>query len=216
MGRTTHLEEEKRELSKDMNKLARLGVRLMDFTEGGIEVTNGAESSLVLEVKEKQYQDPIFLDLKVNDLVYLKVSPMKGALRFRKKQKLSPRYIGPYRISKSVGNVAYELKLPQELEAVHPVFHVSMLMKCLSDTSLIVPTKNVGIKDKLSYEETPVQILDRQLRKLRTNEVALVKILWRNQFVEEETWEPEEDMKKRYPHLFEPWENADQCTKFSS
>ncbi|WMV14167.1 hypothetical protein MTR67_007552 [Solanum verrucosum] len=105
------------------------------------------------------------------------VSPMKGVMRFGKKGKLSPRYIGPYRIVKRIGNVAYELELPQELAAVHP--------------------------DNLSYEEIPVQILDRQVRKLRTKEVASVKVLWRNQFLEEATWEAEENIKKIYPHLFE-------------
>ncbi|WMV29199.1 hypothetical protein MTR67_022584 [Solanum verrucosum] len=77
-----------------------------------------------------------------------------------------------------------------------------MLKNCLDDPSLIVPTENIGIKDSLSYEEIPIQIMDRQVRKLRTKEVGSVKVLWRNQFVEEATWEAEEDMKKRYPHLF--------------
>ncbi|WMV07483.1 hypothetical protein MTR67_000868 [Solanum verrucosum] len=112
---------------------------------------------------------------------------MKGVMRFGKKRKLSPRYIGPYRIAKRIGNVAYQLELPQELAAVHPIFHISMLKKCMGDPSLIIPTENIGIKDSLSYEEIPVQILDRQVRKLRTKEVVSVKVLWRNQFVEEPT-----------------------------
>ncbi|WMV55430.1 hypothetical protein MTR67_048815 [Solanum verrucosum] len=112
---------------------------------------------------------------------------MKGVMRFGKKGKLSPRYIDPYRISKRVGNVAYELELPQELEAVHPVFHISMLKKCMRDPSLFIPTEDTEINDSLSYEEIPVQILDRQVRNLRTKEVASVKVLWRNQFVEEAT-----------------------------
>ncbi|WMV47200.1 hypothetical protein MTR67_040585 [Solanum verrucosum] len=82
----------------------------------------------------------------------------------------------------------------------------------MGNPSLIVPTKNVEIKDNLSYEEISVQILDRQVRKLRTKEVASVKVLWRNQFVEEATWEAEKDMKKRYPHLFESGGNTDKCT----
>ena len=85
----------------------------------------------------------------------------------------------------------------------------------MGDPSLIVPSENQGIKDSLYYEEIPVQILNRQVHKLRTKEVASVKVLWRNQFVEEETWEAEEERKKRYPHLFESGENADQGTKFS-
>ncbi|WMV49094.1 hypothetical protein MTR67_042479 [Solanum verrucosum] len=133
---------------------------------------------------------------------------MKGVMRFGKNGKLSPRYIGPYRIVKRIGNIAYKLELPHELSAMHPVFHISMLKKCMGDPSLIVQTENVGIKENLSYEEIPVQILDRQVRKLRTKEVASVKVLWRNQFVEEATWEAEEEMKMRYPHLFESGENA--------
>ncbi|WMV33258.1 hypothetical protein MTR67_026643 [Solanum verrucosum] len=82
------------------------------------------------------------------------------------------------------------------------MFHASMLKKCMGDRSLIVPIENIGIKDNLSYEEIPIQNLDCQVRKLRTKEVALVKVLWRNQFVEEATWEVKEDMKKRYAHLF--------------
>ncbi|WMV40960.1 hypothetical protein MTR67_034345 [Solanum verrucosum] len=117
---------------------------------------------------------------------------MKGVMRFGKKGKLSPRYIGPYRIIKRVGNVAYELELPSELESVYLVFHISMLKKCMCIPSLIIPTENIGIKDSLSYEEIPVQILDRQVHKLRTTNVALVNVLWRNQFVEEATWEADE------------------------
>ncbi|WMV45281.1 hypothetical protein MTR67_038666 [Solanum verrucosum] len=137
---------------------------------------------------------------------------MKGVMRFGKKGKLSPRYIGPYRISKRIGNVAYELKLPQELAVVHLVFHFSMLKKCMGDPSLIILTEDISIKDTLSYEEIPVQILDRQVCKLRTKEVASVKVLWRNQFVEEATSEAEEDMKMTYPHLFETGEIPNQGT----
>ncbi|WMV37184.1 hypothetical protein MTR67_030569 [Solanum verrucosum] len=126
------------------------------------------------------------LEFEVDDWVYLKFSPMKGVMRFGKNGKLSPRYICPCKISKRVGNVAYELELPQELAADHT--------------------------DSLSYEEIHVQILDRQVYKLRTKEVASVKVLWRNQFVEEATWEAEEDMKKIYPHLFKLGEVLDQGT----
>ncbi|WMV30964.1 hypothetical protein MTR67_024349 [Solanum verrucosum] len=137
---------------------------------------------------------------------------MKGVMRFGKNEKLSPRYIGPYRISKRVGNVAYELELLQELAVVHPVFHISMLKKCMGDPSLIIPTEDIGINDTLSYEEITVQILDCQVRKLRTKEVTSVKVLWRNQFVGKATWKVKEDMKKRYPHLFEYREIPDQDT----
>ncbi|WMV41392.1 hypothetical protein MTR67_034777 [Solanum verrucosum] len=78
---------------------------------------------------------------------------MKGVMRFGKNGKLSPWYIGPYRISKRVGNVAYELELLSELETVYPVFHISMLKKCMADPLLIVPTGNIDIMDNLSYEK---------------------------------------------------------------
>ncbi|WMV57987.1 hypothetical protein MTR67_051372 [Solanum verrucosum] len=87
-----------------------------------------------------------------------------------------------------------------------------MLKKCMGDHSLIIPTKENGIKDSLSYEEILVQILDHQVRKLRTTEVVSVKVLWRNQFVGGATWEAEKDMKNKYPHLFETGEVPDQGT----
>ena len=117
------------------------------------------------------------LEFEVDDWVFLKVSPMKGVMRFGKKGKLSVRYIGTYKISKKFGNIAYELELPQELAVLHPVFHVFMLKKCIGGPYLIVPTKNVRIKDNLSYEEIPVHILDRQVHKLRTKKVVSVKVL---------------------------------------
>ncbi|XP_070037798.1 uncharacterized protein [Nicotiana tomentosiformis] len=98
----------------------------------------------------------------VEDWVFLKVSPMKGVMRFGKKGKLSPLYIGPYKIIRKVGQVT----------------------------------------EQLSYEKTLIAILDRQVQRLRTKDVASVKVLWRNNNVEEMTWEAEEDMKSRYPHLF--------------
>ena len=88
--------------------------------------------------------------------MYLKVSPMNGVMWFGKKGKLSPQYIGPYCIPKNIDNIAYELELPQELAAIHLVFHIFMLKKCMTDPLLIVPTENVGIKDNLSYEEVPI------------------------------------------------------------
>ena len=128
------------------------------------------------------------LEFSIGDWVFLKVSPMKGVMRFGKKGKLSPRYIGPYKIIRRVGQVAYELELPQELSSVHPVFHVSMLRKCMGNPSHITPTEDVQVTGDLTYEEVPIAILDRQVRRLRNKEVASVKVLWRNQQVEEVTW----------------------------
>ena len=92
--------------------------------------------------------------------------------------------------------------MPNDLAKVHPVFHVSKLRKFIGDIDSIVPLKEVSIEDSFTYEEIPVEILDRQVKKLRNKEVASVKVLWRNQKVESGTWEAEDDMKKRYPYLF--------------
>ena len=104
---------------------------------------------------------------------------MKGMMRFGRKGKLSPRYIGPYKIVRTIGKVAYELDLPSDLEAVHPVFHVSMLRKCIGDPSRVFPVDDVQVTEELSYEEKPVAILDRQVRRLCTKDVASVKVLWK-------------------------------------
>ena len=97
---------------------------------------------------------------------------MRGVIRFGKKGKPSPRYVGPYKILKRVGKVAYELELPVELAAVYPVFHISLLKKRLGDPTSIVPLESVAVKDSLSYEDVLVEILDRQFRSLRNKEVA--------------------------------------------
>ncbi|XP_070049304.1 uncharacterized protein [Nicotiana tomentosiformis] len=142
------------------------------------------------------------LEFKEDDWVFLKVSPMKGIIRFGKKDKLSPGYIGPYRIIQRIGQVAYRLELPHEMLLVHPVFHVSMLKKVVGDPALIDPVEAIEVNEELTYEYIPIAILDRRVRKLRNKKIASVKVLWRNQHVEEATWEAEKDMKKKYPHLF--------------
>ncbi|KAH0724948.1 hypothetical protein KY284_000813 [Solanum tuberosum] len=115
------------------------------------------------------------LESHVNDWVFLKVSHMKGVMRFGKKGKLSPSYVCLYHILKRIGKVVCELELPTELATVHPVFHISLLKKCMRDPASIVPFESVGVMDSLTYEEVPVEILDRQVRRLRSKEVALVK-----------------------------------------
>ena len=121
---------------------------------------------------------------------------------FVKKGKLSPRYVVPYKILKRIGKVAYELKLRAKLEVVYPVFHISLLKKCVGDPPSIVPLESVAMKDSLSYEDVPVEILDRQVRRLKNKEVFSVKVLWRSQAVKKATWEAEAAMKAKYPYLF--------------
>ena len=136
------------------------------------------------------------------DLVFLKMSPMKGVMRFGKKGKLDPRYIGPFEVKSRVGEVAYRLVLPPELSRIHPVFHVSMLRKYISDPSHVLQPQAVEISEDLTYEEYPVAIVDRQVHQLRTKEIPMVKVLWSNHTVEDCTWETEALMLESYPYLF--------------
>ncbi|XP_074562941.1 uncharacterized protein LOC141819587 [Curcuma longa] len=154
--------------------------------------------------RQKNYADKRRrpLEFNVGDLVFLRVAPMKGIMRFGKKGKLSPRYVGPYKVLNRVGKVAYELELPPEMAAIHNVFHVSMLKKHIPNPDKVIEPQAVQIQEDLSYESKPIQILERDVKRLRNKEVPLVKVLWRNQRSEEMTWEREDDMKRKYPELF--------------
>ncbi|KAL4339218.1 hypothetical protein GQ457_08G027450 [Hibiscus cannabinus] len=127
---------------------------------------------------------------------------MEESLRFGKKGKLSPRYIGPFKVLEKVGIVAYRLTHPPEFDKIHNVFHVSMLKKYRSDPSHVLEPEEVELNPDLSYEEEPVMIPDSEVKRLRNKNVSLIKVLWRNHNVEEATWEPEEIMKEQYPYLF--------------
>ena len=100
--------------------------------------------------------------------------------------------------------MAYELVLHVELASVHPVFLVSMLKKSLGDPTLILPVEGLGVEEDLSYDDVPVEILKRQIQRLRKEEVATVKVLWRNYLVEGATWESKANMISLYNHLFKP------------
>jgi hypothetical protein len=154
--------------------------------------------------RQKSYADNRRRDLEfqVGDSVFLKLSPWKGVVRFGKRGKLSPRYIGPYVITERIGDVAYRLDLPSELSQVHDVFHVSMLRKYIPDPAHILCAQPITLREDLAYIEEPVQILDRREQVLRNKTIPLVKVMWRNHNVEEATWEPEELMQQQYPYLF--------------
>ncbi|XP_052484825.1 uncharacterized protein LOC128039928 [Gossypium raimondii] len=138
----------------------------------------------------------------MGDFVFLNVSPWKKLLKFGRQGKLSPRFIGSYRILKRVGPIAYQLELPLELDRIHDVFYVSMLRRYRSDPTHIVPVVEIEVRLDLTFEEEPVQILNRGVKVLRKKSIPLVKVLWHNQSSEEATWEPEEAMRRQYPHLF--------------
>ncbi|GJV07676.1 putative reverse transcriptase domain-containing protein [Tanacetum coccineum] len=154
--------------------------------------------------RQKSYADKRRkpLEFSVGNHVLLKVSPWKGVVRFGKKGKLAPRFVGPFEIIEKVGTVAYRLDLPEELNGVHDTFHVSNLKKCLADPTLQVPLDEIRVDDKLNFVEEPVEIMEREFKKLKRSRIAIVKVRWNSKRGPEFTWEREDQMKLKYPHLF--------------
>ncbi|GKA88411.1 putative reverse transcriptase domain-containing protein [Tanacetum coccineum] len=119
------------------------------------------------------------LEFQVGDRVMLKVSPHKG-----------------------IGPVAYKLELPEELSNVHSTFHISNLKKCLSDESLVIPMKELRLDDKLNFVEEPVEIMDREVKQLKQSRIPIIKVRWNSKRGPEFTWEREDQIRAKYPHLF--------------
>ena len=176
-----------------------IGPKLVQITFDKIQIVR--DRLKIARDRQKSYADKRRRDLqfKVGDRVFLKVSLWKGVLRFGRRGKLRPRYIGPYEIIARVGPVTYKLKLPLELSRIHDTFHVSMLRKYISDPSHVLREQPVQLKENMTYEETPVQIVDRKEQVLRSKVIPLVKVLWRNHEREAATWEPEAQMRRQYP-----------------
>ena len=140
----------------------------------------------------------------MGDQVLLRVSPMKGIMRFGKKGKLAPRYVGPFPIIERIGPVAYRLGLPEHLHRIHDVFHISSLRRYLRDdmAHTHIAIDEIDLQSDSSYEERPMAILDYSERRLRSKIVPLVRVQWEHHNVEESTWEREADMRERYLDLF--------------
>ncbi|XP_042983264.1 uncharacterized protein LOC122312667, partial [Carya illinoinensis] len=153
---------------------------------------------------EKSYADNRRreLEFEVENKVFLRIAPMKGVMRFEKKGKLSPRYIGPFEILDQVGQVAYRVALPPSLTGMHNVFHVSMLRKYISDPTHILDYEPLQIQEDLTYAEEPICIIERKAHVLRTWTIPMVKVLWNNHTANEASWELEEEMRVKHPGLF--------------
>ena len=179
-----------------------VGLELLQITSEKVKVVR--DNLKIARDGQKSYADNRRRDLQfeIGDRVFLKVSPWKGVLRFGKRGKLSPRYIEPYEIVSKVGQVAYKLKLPPELSRIHDTFHVSILRKFIPDPLHVLREQPVQLKESLTYEETPVQIVDCKEQVLRSKVIPLVNVLWKNHEREAATWEPEAHMRRQYPQLF--------------
>nr|GFB66971.1 putative reverse transcriptase domain-containing protein [Tanacetum cinerariifolium] len=118
------------------------------------------------------------MEFQVGDKVMLKVSPWKGVVRFGKRGKLNPRYVGPFKVIERVRSVTYKLELPEELSRVYNTFHVSNMKKCYANEPLAVPLDGLHFNDKLQFVEEPVEIMDREVKRLRNSRVPIVKVRW--------------------------------------
>ncbi|GKE66248.1 putative reverse transcriptase domain-containing protein [Tanacetum coccineum] len=154
--------------------------------------------------RQKSYDDnrqkP--LEFEEGDQVLLNVSPWKGAVHFRKRGKLAPRYVGPFKILERIGPVAYRLRLPHELNKVHDIFHVSNLKKCLAGANLHVPLEEIRVDRTLHFIEEPKKIMDHEVKKLKRSRILIVKVRWNSKRGLKFTWEREDFRKAKYPNLF--------------
>ncbi|GKE11455.1 putative reverse transcriptase domain-containing protein, partial [Tanacetum coccineum] len=116
------------------------------------------------------------MEFQVGDKVMLKVSPWKGVVRFGKRGKLNPRYVGPFKVLEKVGSVVYKLELPQELRRVHNTFHVSNLKKCYADEPLAVPLDGQHFDDKLQFVEEPAEIINCEVKRLKRSRIPIIKV----------------------------------------
>ena len=168
-----------------------IGPDLIQETEEKVKMIR--ERLKVAIDRQKSYADMKKKDIRyeIGEKVFLKVSPWKKVMRFRRKGKLSPRFIGPYEVIEKLGPVACRLTLPPELEKIHNVFHVSMLRRYRSDPSQVISSETIELRPDLTYEEEPVEILAREVKELQNKKIPLVKVLWRNHKTEGVTWESE-------------------------
>ncbi|GJS46223.1 putative reverse transcriptase domain-containing protein [Tanacetum coccineum] len=194
-----------RSLQKALGTTLDMSTAYHPETDGQSERTiQTLEDMLPARDRQKSYADlkrkPV--EFQVGDRVMLKVSPWKGVVRFGKREKLYPRYVGPFKVLEKIGFVAYKLELPQELSRVHNTFHVSNLKKCYSDEPIAVPLEGLHVDDKLQFVEEPVEIMEREIKRLKRSRIPLVKVRWNSRRGPEFTWEREDSFTKKYPHLF--------------
>ncbi|XP_055814147.1 uncharacterized protein LOC129883532 [Solanum dulcamara] len=171
----------------------------------------------IAQSRDQSYTDHRRQSLRfvVGDIVFLYVSLIKRIMRFGRRFKLSLRYIGPFKILRTVGEVAYELALPPAFLAIYPIFHILMLRWYIIDESHVLQYDAIDLDDYLSYIEEPVAILARDVRQLHSRAIPIVKVHWRHRPMEESTWETKCEMRAWFSGLFEPsglWESEKVVT----
>ncbi|GJR80849.1 hypothetical protein Tco_0151634 [Tanacetum coccineum] len=151
-------------------------------------------------IRESSLIGPELVLETTNNVVLIKEN-LKAArdLRFGKKGKLAPRYVGPFEILERIGLVAYKLRLPEELNSVHDTFHVSNLKKYLADANLHVSLNEIKIDKNLHFVEEPIEIMDCEVKSLKRSRIPLVKVRCNSKRSPEFTWEREVYMKSKYP-----------------
>nr|GFC18566.1 putative reverse transcriptase domain-containing protein [Tanacetum cinerariifolium] len=168
------------------------------------------------EVGEAQILGPELIQETTEKIVQIK-QRMQAARDRQKsyadlKRKLNPRYVGSFEVLEEIGKVAYKLELPEELSRVHNTFHVSNLKKCHADEPLSVSLDGLHFDDKLYFVEEPVEIMDREVKRLKRSQIPLVKVRWNSKRGPEFTWEREDQFRKKYPHLFGKTESSSSVT----
>nr|GEY19025.1 hypothetical protein [Tanacetum cinerariifolium] len=147
-------------------------------------------------------QKALGTQLDLSDKVMLKVSPWRGVIRFGKREKLSSRFIGPFNVIKRIGPVAYKLELPDKLHKIHDTFHVSNLKWFFVNNDVVIPLDEVQLDDELHFVEKTVEIMDREMKRLKQSRIPIVKVCWNSRRRPEFTWEHEDFFRSKYPHLF--------------
>ncbi|GJZ81212.1 putative reverse transcriptase domain-containing protein [Tanacetum coccineum] len=149
-----------------------------------------------LEIKSYTDKRHKPLEFQVRDKVMLKVSPWKGVIRFGKRGKLNPRYIGPFKVLSKVGTIAYRLELPDQISRVDSTFQVSNLKECFSDEPLAIPLDEIQIDDKLNFIEEPVEIMDHEVKGLKQIRISIMKVRWNSRQGPKFTWSVKAKCKK--------------------
>ncbi|GJW94689.1 putative reverse transcriptase domain-containing protein, partial [Tanacetum coccineum] len=174
---------------------------VIDFGKGWVKHLPLAEfsynNSFHASIKAAPYE--ALNNGKVGDRVMLKVSPWKWVVRFGKRGKLNPRYVRPFKVLAKVGKVAYKLELPQELIRVHHTFQVSNLKKCYANEPLVMPLEGIHVDNKLQFVEEPIEIMEREIKRVKRSRIPLVKVCWDSRRGPEFTWEREDLFKQKYP-----------------